>query len=409
MDTNIIHTGDALTVLQQMPDEFVHCIVTSPPYYGLRDYGTDGQLGLEDTPQAYIAGMVAIFAEARRVLRDDGVLWLNMGDSYASGGLGNKKLGTRGEQGSTAAMGGINRPRSISVNGLKPKDLMLMPHRLAIALQDDGWYVRQDNVWHKPNPMPESVSDRTTRAHEYVFMLTKAARYWYDADAVREGIAPSTVTRWGDTPTRKNASPQGLAANGVTGEDTMGINPAGRNLRSVWTIATAPYADAHFATFPPALPELCIKAGCPDITCGVCGKGWVRVVAETKHTENRRANDKQYTGRGTLTPHSTPRGPNNNFGNVSRQTIGFAPACDCATDDTGRGIVLDPFMGSGTVAVVARDLGRDYVGIELNPEYVELAKLRLGQKSRIDHLNEQEPEPLQPISKGDLEIKPLWD
>jgi len=205
-----------------LADKSVHCCVTSPPYWGLRDYGTAEQLGLEDTPEAYVANMVEVFREVRRVLRDDGSLWLNLGDSYAS------SPASGGEQSATMTGGEHKRtPRTRYTRppGLKPKDLVGIPWRVAFALQADGWYLRSDIIWHKPNPMPESVRDRPTKAHEYLFLLTKSKRYYYDADA---------------------------------------INPAGRNKRSVWTVATAPYAGAHFAVFPPKLIEPCILAGCPE-------------------------------------------------------------------------------------------------------------------------------------------------
>jgi DNA modification methylase len=258
-----------------------------------------------------------VFREVRRVLADDGTLWLNIGDSYAggggksqphrdsSGGIGNK--GTRGEQGYHAAGGGFERPNTL-LDGRKPKDLIGIPWMLAFALRADGWYLRQDIIWHKPNPMPESVRDRCTKSHEYVFLLAKSSRYFYDADAIREPISETTLDRWGGIPER--VGPNGLDTvehskpNGTA--RTLGANPDGRNKRSVWSITTQPFSEAHFATMAPELAETCIKAGCP--------KG---------------------------------------------------------------GTVLDPFGGAGTTALCADRLCRNALLIELNPAYVEIAKKRL--------------------------------
>ncbi len=217
-----ILNGDALEMLRTLPDESVNCCVTSPPYYGLRDYGAAGQIGLESTPEQYVERLVAVFREVRRVLRDDGTLWLNVGDSYAD------------------------------------KNLIGIPWMLAFALRADGWYLRQDIIWAKPNPMPESVRDRCTKAHEYIFLLTKSARYWYDAEAVREDIKP-----WngGEMSAPKCGSER---ING-TSIQTVKIYDEikGANRRSVWNITTKPYKESHFATFPPELPRICIMAGCP--------------------------------------------------------------------------------------------------------------------------------------------------
>lgn len=262
---SMIFEGDALTVLQCLPDQQAQCIVTSPPYWGLRDYNIDDQIGLEPTLPQFINSLVSVFREARRVLRDDGVLWLNIGDGFTSGNRGWRAPDKK------------NPARAMSVRpntpeGLKPKDLMGIPWRLAFALQDDGWYLRADIIWNKPNAMPESVKDRPTRSHEYLFMFSKQEQYYYDRDAVKE------------------------------------LN--GRNLRSVWNVNTTPFPGAHFATFPQKLVDPCVKA-------------------------------------------STRPGD----------------------------FVLDPFFGSGTVGLAAEQLGRSYVGIELNPEYVALAADRLQASS----------------------------
>ena len=363
----MIICGDALTELRNLPDESVNCCVTSPPYWGLRDYGTakwegggsecdhlagplassksglhdgagcsesekvrtggmpfrevcgkcgahriDSQLGLEKTPEEYVAKMVEVFREVRRVLRTDGTLWLNLGDSYTHDQPGRNRNGTGGQivrpYGQTEHR---QKGHADMHSGLKPKDLVGIPWRVAFALQADGWWLRQDIIWAKPNPMPESVRDRCTKAHEYIFMLTKSARYWYDAEAVKEQNA---------NPERTNYRPGKEAYTEGNVHDDSGRTIRndgfkkyaegkvcdGRNLRSVWTITTKPYAEAHFATFPPEIPERCIKAGCP--------KG---------------------------------------------------------------GKVLDPFFGAGTTGLVAMRLGREFIGIELNEKYCEMARKRI--------------------------------
>ena len=255
----MIICGDALAELRKLPDESVNCCVTSPPYWGLRDYGVAGQLGLEKTPEEYVARMVEVFREVRRVLRDDGTLWLNLGDSYCGGGnyRGVNPDTLTAKQGSNRASHGLSQRCGIVdiPSGLKPKDLVGIPWRVAFALQADGWWLRQDIIWHKPNPMPESVRDRCTKAHEYIFMLTKSARYWYDAEAAREPLKPSCD---GSIRAQNRHASNPREMNEKQYEEIKGANR-----RSVWTIATRPYAEAHFATFPPEIPELCIKAGCP--------------------------------------------------------------------------------------------------------------------------------------------------
>ena len=311
MTYQLLH-GDCLDILPTLEDESVQCVVTSPPYYGLRDYGNDNQIGLESTPEEYIAKVVAVFRGVWRVLRDDGVVWLNLGDSYA--GSGAKQTGRNDEGAQDLARRfekyGTGRPKAstqkntrASAGGtpnLKPKDLIGIPWRVALALQADGWYLRSDIIWHKPNPMPESVTDRCTKSHEYVFMLTKSVRYYYDAEAVKEK---------GAEPHRKRGDAIGhtqrkLASRPI--DRTAKTSPT-RNRRTVWTIATQPYSGAHFAVMPPKLVEPCILAG-------------------------------------------------------------------SAEGDT----ILDPFMGSGTVGEVAARNGRNFIGIELNPDYLELARIRVA-------------------------------
>ena len=249
-----ILNGDCREVLKTMPDCSVHCCVTSPPYFGLRDYKVDGQIGLEQTPDAYVAQLVAVFREVRRVLADDGTLWLNLGDSYSGSGKG-----PAGNLGKIHNEREIKQTSGIVPDGLKPKDLIGIPWRVAFALQADGWYLRQDIIWHKPNPMPESVKDRCTKSHEYMFLLSKSERYYFDAEAIAE---PSVT----NDPRRPYTSVGAKQIDGRTewksGERRGGNDFTKRNRRDVWTVATKPYKGAHFATFPPELVRPCILAGC---------------------------------------------------------------------------------------------------------------------------------------------------
>lgn len=288
-----------------LADTSVQCCVTSPPYWGLRDYGVSGQLGLEKTPEEYIASMVDVFREVKRVLRNDGTLWLNIGDSYAGSGKGPSNSLSRPHQCMSnveaAPKGWLSVP-----NNCKPKDLVGVPWMLAFALRADGWYLRSDIIWSKPNPMPESVTDRPTKAHEYIFLFSKSERYFYNADAIAEksnwpeGSWGRSKCYDGDT-TGKLRSFYGNGAQWLGGET--------RNKRTVWEVATSPFSEAHFATFPEELIKPCILAGCPH-----------------------------------------------------------------------GGIVLDPFIGSGTTALVAQNLQCDAVGLELNPAYIQIAKRRLAQE-----------------------------
>lgn len=252
--------GDCLESLKKLPDQSVHCCVTSPPYFGLRDYGVDGQIGLEPTPDEFVSALVSVFREVRRVLRDDGTLWLNLGDSYAGGGGGNYSVGTRNNSGQNIT-NVRNRGAWLESAGVKAKDIIGIPWRVAFALQADGWYLRQDIIWHKPNPMPESVRDRCTKAHEYLFLLTKSPRYYFDSKAMRE-----PAKRAGDIPGGSNHYVQHSAGgHNKDGLAVCGGKPVAefRNRRSVWTVATKPFKGAHFATFPADLIEPCILAGCP--------------------------------------------------------------------------------------------------------------------------------------------------
>jgi DNA modification methylase len=295
-------------MLRLLGDQSVHSCVTSPPYFGLRDYGHDGQIGLEETPAQFVAKLVEVFAEVHRVLRDDGTLWLNLGDSYAR----NPAKGGSGPSGKNREWYGDNYGSAQGApipEGLKEKDLIGIPWRVAFALQDFGWYLRQEIIWHKPNPMPESVTDRCTKAHEHIFLLSKSPRYYFDHEAIKE---PVVCTK---KPGRKikethhygagNGGNSGL--NGLLSRYHNGDAPTHRNRRSVWSVPTRAFKGAHFATFPEQLIEPCILAGAP---------------------------------------------------------IG--------------GTVLDPFMGSGTTAVVAERLGRQWIGCELNAQYADIAYERIA-------------------------------
>ena len=257
-----LHHGDALGVLTDLPDRSVDCIVTSPPYFGLRDYGVDGQIGAEPSPGEFVAALVAVFREARRVLADDGTLWLNLGDSYVH----KKASGPQGRDGERATRT-FTADAAGGWSGLPDKNLLGIPWRVALALQDDGWTLRNEIIWHKPNAMPESVADRLSNRHEHLFLLTKQPRYWFDLDPIREPRSEVSIKR--ATPHRSpagKAAREGLPYAGIASPQTLALSQmmhdGGRNPGDVWTIATQPFTEAHFATMPPALAERCIQAGC---------------------------------------------------------------------------------------------------------------------------------------------------
>jgi DNA modification methylase len=253
-----ILVGDCRTTLATLPDQSVQCCVTSPPYFGLRDYGHAGQIGLEETPDAFVAELVAVFREVRRVLRDDGTLWLNLGDSYARGFGG----GSPGAKSATNAGSFADRESRPLPDGLKGKDLVGIPWMVAFALRADGWYLRSDIIWHKPNPMPESVTDRPTKSHEYLFLLAKSERYYYDADAIAEPAIHAGAVVTNDAGKNSEMGEYGQTRGGFLREGGVTVKDT-RNKRSVWTVPTSPFKGAHFATFPPALIEPCILAWCP--------------------------------------------------------------------------------------------------------------------------------------------------
>jgi DNA modification methylase len=329
--------------------------------------------------------MVAVFREVWRVLRDDGTCWLNLGDSYVShkprGNAWHTQSSGFGSQ--TSAFEGAQAAVDLRGKGYKDKDLLMIPARVAIALCDDGWYLRKDIIWAKPNPMPESVTDRPTSSHEHIFLLTKRPSYFYDADAVREGGVSDHPSGNGF---KRDARMSYRDKNGARGSDEQWDDVGGkRNLRDVWTIATQPFSEAHFATFPPDLVERCVKAGTSERgACPACGAPWARTI-ETD-TDNRTP----YATVGTGPKADISRNDGNGFNKVLRadgrggdlatkqkRTTGWHPTCECPQSDPVPCVVLDPFSGAGTTAMVSDRLGRDAIGIDLNPTYGEMARERL--------------------------------
>ena len=301
MNRDSIYCGDAADVLASWSDGCVDCCVTSPPYYGLRDYGAEGQIGLEPTPEEYITRLAGVFRQVRRVLKPSGTLWVNIGDCYSGSGKGAWKNKSAQKEVYVPDPGDKVARIPKGWAGIKSKDLIGIPWMLAFALRADGWYLRQDIIWSKPNPMPESVTDRCCKSHEYIFLLSKSSRYYFDADAIKQPAKPSTLVRIAQDVDSQAGSARSPKTNGRM----KAVGGSRVNKRSVWEIATTPFNGAHFAVYPEALIVDCIKAGCPE-----------------------------------------------------------------------DGIVLDPFMGAGTTAMVAKKLNRHFVGAELNPANVELAYRR---------------------------------
>lgn len=367
-----------------IPDNSVDCVVTSPPYWGLRDYNTDGQLGLEETPEEWVVNMVAVFREVWRVLKPTGTVWMNLGDNYA----GNPHY-AGGAKGDMSNLGGFSRGTRYSVkgNGIKPKDLIGQPWKVAFALQADGWYLRSDIIWSKPNPMPESARDRPTKAHEYVFLLTKSPRYYYDADAIRErhadwerGAHGERVGSGDDERPQPNVRTGTFNAKDRHGADRA-YNPSGRNKRTVWEIPTQPYPEAHFATYPEKLVEPCILAGTSEKgVCSECGKPWEREVELTEEYASLLASGKAWQTTSPLrtSTNNIKRPPKQHPQNQppKHNTIGWQPTCECNAD-TVPATVLDPFVGSGTTLAVAQRLGRKGIGTDISKEYLQLAEKRI--------------------------------
>ena len=391
--------GDVREKLAELPEKSVQCVVTSPPYWGLRDYGVDGQLGLEKTPEEYVQNMVDVFRGVWRVLRDDGTVWLNLGDSY----FGSSMTGGTNSIESSAKRKGrmFKKPSNYTPkqgkSQLKPKDLVGIPWRVAFALQADGWYLRSDIIWAKPNPMPESVTDRPTKAHEYIFLLSKSKKYYYDADAIREPLSVHRAKQAGQKVepgndiVRRREQIEHARQRGSGGHfdgHKWFMNPLGRNKRSVWTIPTKPFKEAHFATFPPDLIKPCILAGTSPRACEVCGAPWERVVEKGAPIDDWKKacgadSNGEYEGRAQK-DYEKARAENASevkkrilAGMLERKTTGWQPTCTCQNSGNARCIVLDPFAGSGTTLWVAEQHGRDSIGIELSEEYCKLIHKRM--------------------------------
>ena len=437
---------------RQIPlaDKSIHCVVTSPPYWGLRDYGTaqwaggredcdhieselrrgvnlaqsaastrggakkiaavggipfrdvcgkcgavrhDRQLGLESSPEEYIAEMVDVFREVKRVLRDDGTLWLNMGDSYCSGTttLRSKRDPTNPGEPRNWNADANKIARNGTPAGYKAKDMLGMPWMLALALRADGWYLRSDIIWYKKNPMPESTTDRPTKSHEHIFLLAKSERYFYDGEAIKEPVTGNAHSRG------EGLNPKGKlmpAGNGVKQNESMSAALAGilqsemRNKRDVWEVAIQQGEEAHYATFPEDLIRPCILAGTSmKGACARCGAPWKRIIEKKPSTMNVRVRGNK---KGIIDQKSGIAGKYGasevEVGNYGKEetgetrTVGWAPTCTCGVQEIVPCIVLDPFMGSGTTELVARSLQCQTVGLELNPAYIEIARKRLAQQ-----------------------------
>ena len=437
-----IHVGPAIEKLKEMASKSMHCVITSPPYWGLRSYkGDPGMIGLEPTWDDHVENLLAVFRECRRVLRDDGTLWVNYGDAYAGGGRGQK---TDGAVGRADAHNGGEHPKGWRKGGWKAKDLMMMPARLAIAMQDDDWYLRSEIIWHKPNPMPESSTDRPTNAHEKIFLFSKRPRYFYDHVAVRTGLAESTIERFGpggrrdfrtgfrtgvayvnqngplddlNTPGKqrerwpgigkkhaklRNKQDQqedmqvnaGVNLRNVWSPGKHGPNPDRRdggrrqvapvgsgNLRDVWKQSTHSYKDAHFATYPPKLIEPCVKAGTSEKgCCSSCGAPVVRIVEKSGGATGQSWHD--HSDDATKGQRATSTKSKGGHG-YRVDTTAWRKTCGCRAA-TVPCRVLDPFAGSGTTAIVANSLGRDAVLIEISEEYADMARRRLAASNQGD-------------------------
>jgi DNA modification methylase len=462
----ILH-GDCREKLKELPDGIADCVVTSPPYYGLRDYGTgewvggdpacdhkgkpfrtkeninkntdsggddvknkdgrqpfknvcgkcgatrlDKQLGLEETPEQFIDSMVKVFREVRRVLKPSGTCWINIGDSYAT----TSKNRTTDQANKNSTLDGSQSPILKQINkitaGLKPKDLIGIPWMLAFALRADGWYLRQDIIWHKPNCMPESVGDRCTKSHEYIFLLAKAREYFYDAYAIKEKVSPNTHERYSrgrseehkwsdgnsiekphsfhkgkvnDRAARKLAKAGTGIKNNTSFDEAMSVMPDMRNKRSVWTVSPEAFPEAHFATYPQDLIVDCIKAGSSEHgCCAVCGAPYERIlkpsaryaaVLGTGYHDHGEDGSRGMTQTNGTNLQNKMRDAG--IGGAEYESKGWEKTCNCPGDQIVPALIVDPFSGAGTTALVSRKLYRDYTGIELNPGYISISDRRL--------------------------------
>ncbi len=380
-----IYVGDALARLRELPDASAHALITSPPYWALRDYGVSGQLGLEATPAEYVDALVEVFREARRVLRPDGTAWVNLGDSYAQGGRGSPgaEASTLGGLSGQRASFGAQRARGDSARkpppDSKPKDLLGMPWRVAFALQDDGWWIRNDCVWHKPNPQPEAVEDRPTRDHEYVFMLSQREHYFADMEAVRQPVTGNAHVRGAGTHKKSAVAGSGIRQNASFSAAVRGLVER-RNLRTVWTIQTQPSQEEHFAGFPVALPELCIRMATSEWgCCRRCGAPVARRLEKVRCVDGVPAPDLPAARTTSKEAPSGKQGVGHWRISTDRQTVGVDLGCTCFAGPPVPCTVLDCFGGLMTTGVAALKLGRNFVGVELNPEYAALGERRLVQ------------------------------
>ena len=465
INTHKIILGDCIAGMKTMPAGCVQTCITSPPYWGLRDYGTaiweggddtcdhvekkkiglssglrndgrkhkglyegekateitmqyngecgkcgakriDAQLGAEKTPEEYVENMVAVFREVRRILRDDGTVWLNLGDSYASNGCYINAWYEKEHNKDKKHLHTENRERYEDRKAfrggefnIKAKDLIGIPWRVAFALQADGWYLRQDIIWHKPNPMPESVTDRCTKAHEYIFLLSKKPHYYFDHEAIREPAAESTAARMlrgvSDTHKNVNGAPGQTAHSmnkprprqfGATVQEGTKRGDVGntfvdtgkRNKRSVWTVTTKPFRGAHFATFPKDLIEPCVLAGTSQRgCCSKCGAPWERQIESTRIARNELPpEDPRYRPNTYKGAYGEINGKGD-AGYNSTKTLGWSASCKCKDAEVVPCTVFDPFTGSGTTAIVSLKHNRNFIGTELNPEYIKIAEARI--------------------------------
>ena len=448
---NDIHQGDAAEMLAEMPESSVHMAMTLPPYYGLRDYGVDGQIGLEDSLDEYIGELLNVAGELRRVLRDDGSWWLNLGDSFA-GSWGAQSKDDEANHRDRDAYPGKNPART---GTLRRKSKMLVPHRVAIALEDAGWIVRADCPWVKPNPMPHPVKDRLHEHKEFVFHLTPEPNYWFDLDAVRETHKEKSLRRTGNSyessGTTADAYPGMESSEYIGTEPEDALHPNGKNPGDVLEIPVKAFPEAHFAVYPPELCETPIKSSCPPKVCAACGMPYEFGTSDADLLKNPNGRDKKARGlelyeRSSLTREHleaardlglhdeeiSNHDSDGGYGKVDEETArlaqeardvlgaytrefftgerertGWVQVCDCDTNETGAGVVLDPFAGAGTTCMVAKDLGRRFVGIELNPDYVALAQKRAGVTvDEPERLLDENEQPLSAFSENSTADQP---
>jgi DNA modification methylase len=421
---NDVHQGDVVETLREMPADSVHMAMCSPPYYGLRDYGVDGQIGLEKSLDEYIDSLVEVADELERVLRGDGSWWLNLGDSFAGSGRGQWDNDEGRTKEAYSPDSGDFPEQDVS---LRRKSKMLVPHRVAIALQDAGWIVRSDAVWSKPNPMPHPVKDRLNEHKEFVFHLTPEPDYWFDLDAVREPHKEESLERndyaFNSAGVGSTQAPREDRVEDVVMDADDACHPRGKNPGDIIEVPVKAFPDAHFAVYPPELCEKPIKASAPENVCANCGTPYDRVTEQVPMWERDRSTierdqtkraleiaddagltDEHFEAARAVGLGNLDGGEGNPYERVDDETAELAreaadvlgsyyrealmseteatgewkQTCDCETDETESGIVLDPFAGAGTTCLVAKELGRRFVGIDLNAEYVAMAQKRVG-------------------------------